>query len=219
MSIKSSISVYFKKLCQDSKEIDHTHTAELHIFLYMIEQLLDVTGYHHSYILSLSESQLPNILAWPIQLRYSVEGTNLMSSIQKVEQNLLEKLNFIQKVIQYRDLNEKNYVTETINEKKSLDTLRSITYDKLLWAWSHYVSRRYPEKFGLQDMFENQDINIDIIRCKNEASLQNLGSLCPLLDILNHDESKDWLRLEVNTNNNQLYVICNYPVQPVRFIF
>ena len=44
--------------------------------------------------------------------------------------------------------------------------------------------------------------------------MQNLGIMVPLLDILNHDSSQEWLRFEVK--NEALQVICNVPRKKVR---
>ena len=46
-----------------------------------------------------------------------------------------------------------------------------------------------------------------------EKGLGDLGSLCPLLDILNHKSGTDWLKLEVS--DGCLHVICNHPIRKV----
>lgn len=46
-----------------------------------------------------------------------------------------------------------------------------------------------------------------------EYGMQNLGVMVPLLDILNHDSSQEWLRFEVK--DEALQVICNVPRKKV----
>jgi hypothetical protein len=59
------------------------------------------------------------------------------------------------------------------------------------------VSRRYP------DILNSTNNNID----EREINLGNLGNLIPCLDLINHDSSETWLRLEVKSE--KLHVINN----------
>ncbi len=49
-----------------------------------------------------------------------------------------------------------------------------------------------------------------------EYGMQNLGVMVPLLDILNHDSSQEWLRFEVK--DEALQVICNVPRKKVNYL-
>jgi hypothetical protein len=43
----------------------------------------------------------------------------------------------------------------------------------------------------------------------------NLGSMVPVLDILNHNSERDWLAFDMESVPGVLRVVCNYPVSEV----
>ena len=82
------------------------------------------------------------------------------------------------------------------------------------------MSRRYPGHFCQQQVPEldtslsqtDRDMRSRFEQYR-ETELGNLGSLVPLLDILNHNYDHDWLRFEYDAEF--LSVICNHPVKQV----
>ena len=69
------------------------------------------------------------------------------------------------------------------------------------------MSRRYPGRFALQPSADS------MLDPRKESLGDNLGAFVPLLDILNHDDSEEWLKLEVV--DNDLLILCNHPVKEV----
>ena len=50
-----------------------------------------------------------------------------------------------------------------------------------------------------------------------EPNMGNIGSLVPLLDILNHNHDREWLKFTIS--GGKLQVICNHPVDIVSKYF
>jgi hypothetical protein len=50
-----------------------------------------------------------------------------------------------------------------------------------------------------------------------EPNMGNIGSLVPLLDILNHNHDREWLKFTISSG--KLQVICNHPVDIVSNYF
>ena len=66
--------------------------------------------------------------------------------------------------------------------------------ESLIWAEGHYLSRRYPGHFkndNENSSFTKNKISIDELG--PEPMLGSTGALVPLLDILNHDDTCNWL--------------------------
>eukprot|EP01034_Spumella_vulgaris_P034158 gene34158-42118_t len=80
-----------------------------------------------------------------------------------------------------------------------------------MWARGHYLARRYPGEFAIQSALKPVKEGSKIPADGREPGLENLGSLVPLLDILNHNSDEDWLRLEVYSD--ALYVKCNHTME------
>jgi hypothetical protein len=118
------------------------------------------------------------------------KGTNLYSSIYEMDDTIKEYNDFLVYARQWnttQDNNDSNWLNE-----------KDYNYDSLLWARSHYVSRRYPD-------FVNSHIHLG--HNGREKGLGNLGNLVPALDLLNHSHNENWLRLELS--GNKLLVIIN----------
>ena len=236
----SELPNFVTKLCLDH-EVKTVLTSEFIIFLHMIDNMFDRESFYGPYLRSLEYENVSSILNWPDHFKECLNGTNLGSSIKKVEENLNNKLLFIEKlIVRYTDLDNSSKTPQT---EKLVMTLQKINKHVLTWAWFHYLSRRYPGEFGYENnnvlpSSPNNNTNnnnmivssmsslpssygkninsnysfLDVLHGR-EADLENLGCLVPLLDILNHDTSQDWLKFNITTN--ELQVICNHPVKKV----
>lgn len=160
-----------------------TVSVEVLLFVHMVEQRDSC-----SYLRTLSRSFLPCAAAWGDELEQA-SGSNLHSHAMAMLQALRDEHDFI---------------------KEAAPDL-PIGMDALLWAFSHYISRRYPSKL-------TSTSTLELLKgCKQTDyfanHLGNLGAMVPLLDILNHSGERQWLRLEVSANQRFLDVVCNYPVK------
>ena len=179
-------------------------TAELLIILYMYLERLDQSSEFHLYLTSLSNQDIPSVFAWGNDHQALFSGTNLYTTCQKTMTNLEKKLELVHAVGNHlaqskqSDNNEKKIRTSLSRD------LESCCIHDLIWAYSHYISRRYPGQFASTFDVKHAELNRD-------ADTGNLGCLCPLLDILNHDPSQDWLILR--TDQDHLQIICNHPVK------
>lgn len=186
--------------------IGHQHllTPEFLIWLYMCEQLAEPGSHFYPYLSSLDKCG-PSISTWHHSLLESLTGTNIISSIDAVKKNLLEKMELISRI--------NSAFRATCSPQPSKDLLPAETYniERLTWAFSHYISRRYPGSFAKEWAYTNMD------GLYTERGLGNLGSMCPLLDILNHKSGGDWLKLEAK--DGALHVICNEPISEVSQIY
>ena len=234
-SSNASLLGFVRKVAKAADIDQSILTSEFAIFLYMIEQLYQQSSFHHAYFQSLSTSNIPNIMAWPEELQNCFVGTNICDNISKADTNLESKLIFLKDIIRFVDLNigemkwkgEPSYI-------QHLEVLRAINKRTLLWAWSHYLSRRYPGHFSDDTCFTSATstsatsvasstttalaatgMNSDELSTTyREDGFGNIGTLVPLLDILNHNTDHDWLRFALDPE--MLHVVCNYPVAQVR---
>ena len=231
----SELPNFVTKLCLDH-EVKTVLTSEFVIFLHMIDSMYDLESFYGPYLRSLEYENVSSILNWPDHLKECLNGTNLGSSLQKVEENLNNKLLFIEKLIaRYTDLASSSKTPQT---EKLMLTLQKINKHVLSWAWFHYLSRRYPGEFGFQNVNAPNNNSmvtsslsslsyseakyvsssysfLDVLHGK-EDDLENLGCLVPLLDILNHDTSQDWLKFNITAT--ELQVVCNHPVKKVFYL-
>jgi hypothetical protein len=199
-SSSSKIASRIRKTALDLGEPTRC-TSELLIWLGMIEARNDSSSHYYSYFQSLDDIS-PNILEWPERL------TNVIAKIRpQMVNGVNDMLNRHSELLQLArqkyhlgekgEGNEDNWLPESVFNRESL-----------LWAYGHYVSRRYPGKYGLHHSHRGDE-------CPDgrETALENLGVLVPALDILNHgDGSVQWLRLERSEEQTQtLQVICNVP--------
>lgn len=213
-SSSSPLCHTIESLLDPSSEIDASQfTCEFSIFLFVLQQLSDVNSFFYPYVSSLDQPDSPSILSWSDGLLSCFQGTNLASSIKKTQTNLSEKSEFIRVLLNH--MKQTKADDATANNTQLLET---IDYKRLAWIWGHYLSRRYPGYFSRQNL-ESSIPSIDSdIRGRfeqfREKELGNLGSLVPLLDILNHNYDHDWLRFE--HDSEFLVVICNHSVKKVQ---
>lgn len=160
-------------------------TSELLIWVFMHEQL-EMGGHFGSYLRTL-DSHTPNLLSWSQFFYNALEGTNLHSSIASTRSSLEEKIEFVKACLDHSNISA---TTSTIAKN-------------INWAYGHYVSRRYPDKFSTLGNQSNE------LTEGREEGMGEVGSMCPLLDILNHQSGTAWLKLEARSGS--LHVICNHP--------
>jgi hypothetical protein len=147
----------------------------------------------------------PSILTWEDELLEAIQSTNLFQSVSELKSSIHQYCQLIDDLHSWNELEAKKFLPKEI-----------FHYDSLLWAAGHYMSRRYPSRFGCS-LSTEQEENITVTECcKTESILGNVGSLVPLLDILNHNHDQEWLKF--NIENGKLQVICNYPVAKVGFL-
>eukprot|EP01032_Pedospumella_encystans_P034538 gene34538-39046_t len=158
-------------------------TSELLIWLHMCQQRADPSSMFYPYFHSLDDLP-PNLDNWPAELKDAFCGTSLAASLaDKAPQNSLSS---------HLTLLEHTFA----NNKSLCDTFNKSNFDRssLAWARGHYLSRRYPGKYASDQSIQSAE---DLVTDGREYGMQNLGIMVPLLDILNHDSSQEWLRFEV----------------------
>lgn len=182
-------------------------TEELKIWLHMVEGRINKHSHFHPYLRTLDYEILPSMLEWDPRLLEALKGTNLYKSLQSaverkdVYQGIVDDINRVMK-----DL-DKTASFQSVDVKRQRlsdnDADWSISLRDILWARSHYMSRRYLGEFA-------STYDADYVPSHQEGDLGNLGSMCPLLDILNHNSSQDWLELVVE--DDFLVVKANVPI-------
>jgi hypothetical protein len=173
-------------------------TDELAIWMFMAEARAHQQSHFHPYLRTLDYETLPSILEWDSELLSALAGTNLYASIQSAR----ERVNLYREIVdsinaQALSLDSSSFQSPGKKRQRSdlnveADRIGGGTNMRdLLWARSHYMSRRYLGEFP-------SSYDAKYTPSKQESDLGNLGSMCPLLDILNHNSSQDWLELVIN---------------------
>jgi len=203
-------------------------TKECMIWLFMCEQLHSNTSHFGPYLRTLDRERLPSPISWPNEQMECLTGTNLKNTCDNLKARLEEqsRISISIKVPKEAIMYQNN------NDLSSTEFTKIFTYENLLWACSHYLSRRYPNHFAISPKNDSDELiinknnnNINLAKkstitaddntidtdIKHEEGMEEIGALCPLLDILNHNSSQEWLTFE--TKNNSLYVICNHPIE------
>jgi len=165
-------------------------TTELFIYLEMIHQYNTIDSQFYWYFKSLNPIA-PTMLLW--KEGSEAKGTNLYSSILEIDETIKNYVTFLDHARQWNKLQDDNDYNDATS------WLEHANYDSLLWARSHYLSRRYPD-FAKSYIDKNDND-------EREIGLGNVGNLVPVLDLLNHDHNDKWLRLEVH--DDKLLVIIN----------
>lgn len=191
--------------------LSHKITSELLIWLHMIEQRSFRDGSLNVYLNSL-DVMSPSPVSWNSRLLEALQGTNLGKSIEESRESLIKHMEFLDTVRKCEPTQAAILLPPDI-----------FTLDALIWAKGHYLARRYPGDFSLKHVSHSSSGSDSSSKTMSPSSsfandhrepgLQNLGSMVPLLDILNHNDEHDWLKLEVY--NNCLYVKCNHKVEKV----
>jgi len=170
-------------------------TSELLVWLHMIKERRDSGGQFHPYFISLDESS-PSPLAWPEPLRKdALAGTALKTALADAAATLESHYAFLQRAKECLPLLNDDPVPPELQDPTIF------TLDSLGWARGHYLSRRYPGKHALDQSVVPKD-------CPDgrEKGLEDLGILVPVLDILNHDDKHEYLKLRVE--GGKLLVVC-----------
>lgn len=178
-------------------------TKELLIWLTICEEYANDQSFFYPFVKSLdTNTPCPNL--WPNDLLDGLIGTNIYKNIIDVNNHLDDIIEFLTRVRKWIVVN-----------KKDENALNTQVFNKttLNWARSHYVSRRYPNHFSGDEIIEDKESMLDT----REIGLSNIGCLCPLLDILNHNSDQDWLNFVVK--DSELHVICAYPIKKGGEIF
>jgi hypothetical protein len=138
----------------------------------MIAELHRKESHFHAFLTSLAE-QSPCPFNWPQELLQAFNGTNLefLSNDERFESN-----------VQFLRLLSESYPDVFPPQVFNATSLK--------WAKGHYISRRYPNKYS----YGADVISSDLAR---EPSLNEIGALVPILDILNHKPGSQWLDLKV----------------------
>lgn len=186
--------------------LPHKITSELLIWLHMIEQRSFRDSYFNVYLNSL-DAVSPSPVSWNSHLLEALNGTNLGKSIEESRESLKKHMEFLDAVRNCEPIQAAVLLPSDI-----------FTLDALIWAKGHYLARRYPGDFSLKHSTLASDgkaasPSSSSANDNREPGLQNLGSMVPLLDILNHNDEHEWLKLEVY--NNCLYVKCIHKVEKV----
>ena len=172
-------------------------TTELLIWLTMIESYNNTKSHHHAFLRSLDQCS-PSLLNWPPALRqvFDISRPRMSTDVEAM----------LDKYVMLLEVAREMFVGDDDNDIN--DTwLPRVVYnrDSLLWAYSHYISRRYPGEYSQGSSILPKD-------CPDgrEVALDKLGILVPALDILNHGDAQvEWLKMEKSATG--LRVLCNFP--------
>jgi len=166
-----------------------------------------------AYLATLVTSPLPDPSQWPEpELLDALSSTNLGAILADVKTSLLEKLAFLERVREfYSSPSSNSSPSSTIDFNLSdIPPANVISLETLAWARAHYLSRRYPGSFSLDKNLVDAVVDTEVGVDGREVGMSNMGTLSPLLDILNHSSEKNWLKLHVS--DGFLCVDANEPV-------
>ena len=184
-----------------NNSLSHLISSELLLWAEMCRQKWEPRSYFHGYLISLSDIE-PSLASWNDELRQGFEGTNLAGSI--VNHMILKVQQQAQLLLDFKKSREFE------GDLSAPDAMWS--YESLLWARGHYLSRRYPGSFAVD---ESGSTKTGVPGIEGEIWLDRQGALVPLLDILNHKPGGKWISFEASPQH--LKVICNCDVEMVRF--
>ena len=159
-------------------------TAELLLWVFMIVQLNTQDSLFGPYMKSL-DSVSPSPLSWPNDLLLALQSTNIGDMKSSIE--MLTKQCALLGEVYTWGINNNRDTSFLHTDKTNMNTL--------IWARGHYLSRRYPSHFG-GDKGSNDDSH-SYDSDARELDMDNLGALVPLLDILNHDDTQEYLIFDV----------------------
>lgn len=154
-------------------------TSELLIWIGMIHQSEDPSSEFYHYFNSL-DAVSPSPMCWPVELLEALAETNIKPSMDDAKRALLRHCDFIVAAHAYYK------AAGNVGACRLLDP-SLLSFQKLLWARGTYLSRRYPGNLG--------PVPLGCLDGR-EDGLGSLGVLVPVLDILNHDASHDYLLLQ-----------------------
>jgi hypothetical protein len=188
--------------CSSSSPPSSLMTAELLLWVFLIEQRAAAatsaaapSSTYGPFVTSLDATS-PSPLSWPSDLLHALEATNV-ATMATAKGTLEQQLELLDRVRRWGEAERK--------DPGALKVLRDVDLAALLWARGHYLARRYPAHFA-GDVKGSSEGPPGVAR---EVGLENMGALVPLLDILNHSDSEDYLTFDVR--DGFLRVLCNYP--------
>jgi hypothetical protein len=184
-----------------NNNLSHLISTELLIWAEMCRQKWESRSHFHDYLMSLSDKE-PSLSSWDEEMRQGFEGTNLARSvIDPMLENVQQQARLL-----------RDFRANTEADCDSSVPAEIWSYESLLWARGHYLSRRYPGSFALDS---SGSTKLGVSGVEGEIWLDRPGALVPLLDILNHKRGGKWISFE--TTPRCLKVICNSDVNSVRF--
>jgi hypothetical protein len=141
-------------------------------------------------------------------LKSMIGSTNLASTCLASETRLRKQSELIAKIAQ------------ADSDSAEIDALRQVSYEDLMWAKGHYLSRRYPSKLAGVRTVNNTTLGFqDVKTLAREPDLgsdKDVGCMVPLLDLFNHDHTQPWLDLRLDHSGLNLQILCSYPVEKGR---
>lgn len=187
-------------------------TSELLLWLFMCEQRDDPTAHFYPYLSSLTTSPLPSIICWDDDLLCALLGTNIELTCRQAKESIAKYDDFAKSIREL--ILRPSILKDNKQDSKRFridETLISkVSRESLTWARTHYISRRFSGRFSASFDPLRKD------QCR-EVDMGNLGALCPVLDICNHDSSRDWIQLVVD--DDFLHLRCNHPIAKDTEIF
>ena len=161
-------------------------TSELLIWIGMVQHRENPSSHFYHYFNSLDRVS-PSPMCWPVELLNALAETNIKPSLDGARKALLRHFDLIVAAHAYYK------AAGDVGACRLLDP-SLLSLDALSWARGTYLSRRYPGKLGLE-------VSVPL-GCLDgrEDGLGGIGVLIPVLDILNHDSSHDYLLLQVSNS-------------------
>ena len=170
------------KLGQKIHAIDGV-TKEMLLWYYMCEEAT-INGHFAIYLKNSLKSYDSCLLMWGESRLGDLAGTNLLQHVITTKEQLIIKYNILMKA----------YPNPNINE------------ELFFWVYSIYVSRRYPH-----DLCKDESIGAITTNQSQESNMSNLGIMVPFLDLINHNQEKEWLLLTPTPES--LLIIINVDVK------
>lgn len=186
------------------EELQKEITCEFLIWIFMIEQRFNNEEDNHKKFYLYMNSFDTVIITpecWGTEYLDILSNTNLGKSCSDVTLMLYRKTSTVEKL---RELYARKQLIDLKSNKRprSDDKLLPdyiFNHRSLAWARSHYISRRYPYLFP-----ETSQESYGLVL--REENFGNIGSLCPVLDILNHDDRQDYLDLTIDSSGNYFII-------------
>lgn len=194
--LDSELTNYILQEAEKREKVDIC-SAEKLLWTNMIASRLSPSANWSPYFDSLDKMS-PSALSWPSDLLSLLDDTNQGTALKTLAQSLQDYHVLLVDIMQ------------SSPEESQRHGLVAATCDleALRWACGHYLSRRYPEHFHPCSATQSTHTLFQ----RRETNFGNLGTMVPLLDVLNHDDQRDWLRFDVQ--DDALVVISNYPRAP-----
>jgi len=171
-------------------------TAELIVWLQMVREKKDSTAplfrYFNSKAMRLTP---PTPDHWDGEHLSKLETTNVHSAVQKSLATAAQQVGLLVRL---------SVDPTMVPCERAL--LSSISLDDLLWAKGMYLSRRYPSKYASVRPEERTAMTALALPQEHNGEYGPFGTMVPLLDLLNHDDSCEWTTLSLDPTCGDLLV-------------